>query len=137
MESLRRKLNETVGLYVRENDNRVLIERLESSHAMQVTMTPGEPMPLRGAAGRILVMDSAQAHEVDVVVTRGERVPNACGIAAPIFDHEGKVVAALDISGPTDRFPPKAIRRYRGEVSRTASAISAALGAPSKGSTFT
>jgi DNA-binding IclR family transcriptional regulator len=137
MESLRQKINETVGLYVRENDNRVLIERLESSHAMQVTMTPGEPMPLRGAAGRILAMDSTQAREAGVVVSRGERVPNACGIAAPIFDNEEQLVAVLDISGPFDRFQPAAVRRYSREVSHTARAISAALGAPGKGSKIT
>jgi IclR family transcriptional regulator, KDG regulon repressor len=130
MENLRRKLNETVGLYVRQNGTRVLIERLESSHAMQVTMTPGEPMPLRGAAGRVLAMDGARALATDVVVTRGERVPNSCGIASPIFDHEGQLVAAVDISGPLDRFSPSAVRRYSREVSRTAAAISAALGAP-------
>lgn len=133
MESLRQKINETVGLYVRHNDTRVLIERLESSHAMQVMVTPGEPMPLAGAAGRILAMDNADARETEVAVTRGERVPNSCGIAAPIFDHEGQVVAAIDISGPVDRFHEDAIRRYSREVARTARAISATLGAPLKG----
>jgi hypothetical protein len=44
---LRKAINETVGLYVRYSDNaRVLIERLESSHAMQGVMTPGVPMAL-------------------------------------------------------------------------------------------
>ena len=50
--------------------------------------------------------------------------------AAPVFDHEGGVVAAVSIAGPADRVelgerPPLAQR-----VVNTADKISAVLGAP-------
>jgi DNA-binding IclR family transcriptional regulator len=130
MEALRKKLNETVGLYVRlNNTSRVLIERLESSHPMQVVMAPGVPMPLNaGAGGRVLGIDGKAMKSGSVIVTREERIPNACGIAAPILDHDGEIVAALDVAGPLDRFTPTAVKRYSGEVARTALLISKDLG---------
>jgi DNA-binding IclR family transcriptional regulator len=132
MLSLRDRLNETVGLHVRFNEtSRVLIERLESTHAMQVVMPRGVPLPLGvGAGGRVLAYDDAAARSVGAVVTKQERVPNACGIAAPIFNHEGHVVGALDISGPLDRFTATSITRYKREVVKAASAISRDLGDP-------
>ena len=132
MHNLRSRLNETVGLYVRFNDDsRMLIERLESSHPMQVVMPPGVPMPLGiGAGGKILACNDQAARKIGVVVTKEERIPNACGIAAPIFDHDGHVVAAIDVSGPLDRFRAPAIARYKRELLKTAAAISRDLGDP-------
>jgi DNA-binding IclR family transcriptional regulator len=131
MYALRTRVNETVGLYVRSSDSRVLIERVESSHPMQVVMPRGVPMPLGvGAGGRVLASDDAAARSIGAIVTKEERVPNACGIAAAIFDHRGHVVAALDVSGPLDRFPAPAIARYKRDVIKTAAAISRDLGDP-------
>ena len=130
MHALRGRLNETVGLYVRLNENaRVLIERLESSHPMQVVMPRGVPMPLGvGAGGKVLACNDAAARTVGAIVTKEERIPNACGIAAPIFDHAGHVVGALDVSGPLDRFSASAITRYKRDILKTAHAISRDLG---------
>jgi DNA-binding IclR family transcriptional regulator len=130
MQALRARLNERVGLYVLFNEHsRVLIERLESSHPMQVVMPRGVPMPLGvGAGGKVLACDGATARRVGAIVTKEERIPNACGIAAPIFDHDGQVVAALDISGPLERFPAAAIVRYKRDVLKAAGAISRDLG---------
>jgi DNA-binding IclR family transcriptional regulator len=132
MQSLRDRLNETVGLYVRFNDtSRVLIERLESSHPMQVVMPRGLPMPLGvGAGGKVLACDDVAARSVGAIVTKQERVPNACGIAAPIFDHDGRVVGAVDVSGPLERFTAISIARYKRELVKTAKAISHDLGDP-------
>jgi DNA-binding IclR family transcriptional regulator len=66
-------------------------------------------------------------------VTKEERVPNACGIAAPIFDHDGHVVAALDVAGPLERFQAAAIARYKRELLKTAATISRDLGDPYPG----
>ncbi len=132
MHALRDRLNESVGLYVRFNEHsRVLIERVESSHPMQVVMPRGVPMPLGiGAGGKVLASDDVAARRIGVIVTKEERVPNACGIAAAIFDHRGHVVAALDIAGPLDRFPASNIARYKRDVLAAAAAISRDLGDP-------
>ena len=36
--------------------------------------------------------------------TLGERSSNAAGLSAPIFDHQGKIVASISVSGPIDEF---------------------------------
>ena len=40
-------------------------------------------------------------------VTRGEAYPGAMGIAAPIFDSRGSVIASLAVSGPAQRMAEK------------------------------
>ncbi|TAM75016.1 IclR family transcriptional regulator [bacterium] len=129
MERLRDEVNETVGLYVCEGDARYCIERLESSHDMRLVVNVGQRMPLdRGAAGRILSMTPAQAQRAGAVITRAERVPNACGVAAGIFDANAHLVAALDVTGPLDRFGDGRAERYAALVVSAAAEISAALG---------
>lgn len=129
MERLRDEVNETVALYVREGDARYCIEHLESSHDMRLVVRVGQRMPLdRGAAGRILSMTPAQARRAGAVITRAERVPNACGIAAGVFDANAHLVAALDVSGPLDRFGEGLAERYAAHVAAAAAEISAALG---------
>jgi IclR family acetate operon transcriptional repressor len=62
-----------------------------------------------------------------VCVTVDELVPGASGIAAPIFDHRGRVAAACSIGGPTDRVRPR-LRSLAAEVKATARALSERLG---------
>ena len=56
MLGLRRKTNETVSLYVPSGNERVLIERLESTHFIRVIAQVGEHMPLyAGASGKVFL----------------------------------------------------------------------------------
>jgi IclR family KDG regulon transcriptional repressor len=56
MEGLRQITNETVSLYVPSGNERVLIERLESTHFMRVIAQVGERMPLyAGASGKVFL----------------------------------------------------------------------------------
>lgn len=49
-------------------------------------------------------------------------------VAAPIRDSSGRVVAAVSLSGPAQRFTPTAIRRFEKDIQEAAGAISKALG---------
>lgn len=130
MHDLLAKTGESVALHIRQSeDTRMCLHRIESAHPMQIVIPIGQPMPLQhGAAGRVLRLPADEARRGEAIVSRGERVPNACGIAAPIVDHRGTLVAALDISGPLDRFPPAATARYRKAVMAAARRISQTLG---------
>lgn len=56
MQALREKTNETVSLYVPSGDERVLIERMESTHFIRVIAHVGERMPLyAGASGKVFL----------------------------------------------------------------------------------
>jgi IclR family transcriptional regulator, KDG regulon repressor len=58
----------------------------------------------------------------------GEWVSDASGVAAPIFDQRGDIIAALTISGPTQRFNEEKVDKYIKEAIRVAGHISNELG---------
>ncbi|HAL62764.1 MAG TPA: IclR family transcriptional regulator [Chloroflexi bacterium] len=73
-------------------------------------------------------------HELDLVRSRGyaldmeeDQIGGAC-IAAPIFDHKGKAIAAVSISVPIARLRPSEISHFGAKVIGTARAISEDLG---------
>jgi DNA-binding IclR family transcriptional regulator len=63
------------------------------------------------------------------VISRGIMEPGGSSIAAPVFDKSGRVVAAIDISGPDSAFDLEGIQsRYVPEVTAAALHISMRLG---------
>ena len=58
----------------------------------------------------------------------GEWVEDAAGIAAPIFDIKGDILAALTISGPSFRFTPDKINLHKHSVLKAVERISRDLG---------
>ncbi len=162
LEELHRKTSETISLYILDGNERVCIERLESTQNVRfVAPRVGRHLPLHaGSAGKVLlaylpeerreeilgsgsllrltektIVDPQTLREELVKVRRqgysvsnGEWILDASGIAAPIFDRNGAVVAALTISGPTQRFTDEIIAGYAGALLRVAGQISAGLG---------
>jgi DNA-binding IclR family transcriptional regulator len=61
-------------------------------------------------------------------VSYGEWIDDAAGVAAPIINRSGEVIAALTISGPIQRFNDVNVMRYCREVKRVAAQISEGLG---------
>jgi DNA-binding IclR family transcriptional regulator len=57
-----------------------------------------------------------------------ENAPEVRAIAAPIFDHQGKVVAALGIAGTARQIPTEAISKLAGIVKEKAKQLSKELG---------
>ena len=66
---------------------------------------------------------------------REEYRADVIGVGAPIYDHEGRVLAAVGISGPAYRLDDKTIERVFPVVIRTANHISKAMGYFEKPST--
>ena len=64
-----------------------------------------------------------------VVISDGIVAPGGCSISAPVLDRTGKVVAAIDISGPASAFDDGKIEsKYTPRVQKAAQAISHRLG---------
>lgn len=61
-------------------------------------------------------------------VNRGEWNANVCGIASPITDASGNVVAAIGLSGPKDRFKPARMKAFAPLVIEAALQVSIQLG---------
>jgi DNA-binding IclR family transcriptional regulator len=60
--------------------------------------------------------------------SNGEWVADAAGVAAPIFDHKGDIIAAITISGPSNRFTTSAVNVHIVSVLKSAERISRELG---------
>jgi DNA-binding IclR family transcriptional regulator len=73
----------------------------------------------------------AQIREVGArgyAVSVNERGAGGVGISAPIFDHEGSVVAAMTIGAPVSRYTPEVGEACIAAAQEAARGISAALG---------
>jgi len=63
-------------------------------------------------------------------IEKGEAFPDVTGLAAPIFDHEGKIVATASIVAPTHRVPDERIGQLLKKIVDATTQISRELGAP-------
>ncbi len=72
--------------------------------------------------------DLAAVRKRGYATSLGERQAGAASIAAPIFDHDGRVVAVLSVAGPALRFKPEADPDVIADLLGCAGRISAQLG---------
>jgi len=140
MEQLRDRLGETVSLYLRDGTDRLRIQAVQSNQAIRRVAPVGARLPLFvGASSKVLVayadetvVQAVQASpDWPASVDRGvyveqlqeirqqgyaisyeEREPGASAVAAPIFDRNGKIAAALSLSGPVSRMNPQKLHEY-------------------------
>lgn len=60
--------------------------------------------------------------------SKGEREKEVGSIAAPVFDHQNKVCAALGLAGPLNRFTAESRSKYLGTLLKAARELSKRLG---------
>jgi len=80
-----------------------------------------DPDRLREELARIREQGYAESHE--------ETDLGAWGVATPIFDRDGRVVAAIGVAGPRSRYTEERAREFVQICCRAANRISALLGA--------
>ncbi|MCD9623689.1 IclR family transcriptional regulator [Rhabdothermincola salaria] len=113
---LRDATGESVQLYLREGEVRVCVAALESPHGLRTIVPVGARLPLgAGSAGRLLAEPDALPRRgwVDSV---GEREPGVASVSAPVLDADGRIVAAMSVSGPIGRTTRAPGRRYGAAV---------------------
>ncbi|WEK53647.1 MAG: IclR family transcriptional regulator [Candidatus Cohnella colombiensis] len=156
MERLRDELSETVSLYVRDRTERVRIQAVQSTQAIRRVATVGARLPLFvGASSKILLAfaepsvrnsvfsdpawpatldQQAFLKQLDEIVLAGyatsfeEREPGAAAVSAPIFNRSGKLVAALSVSGPSNRLTPDRMHEYAPTIKEAAKMMGSMLG---------
>jgi IclR family KDG regulon transcriptional repressor len=152
MNDLNRIYDEGVSLYIVQGDERICVERIESTRPLRRVINIGDRHPLtRGAAGRVLLayLPAEKREELlggdpftteealeelrhgGYTVSLGEREEGVSSIAAPVMDARREVVAALAMSGPSVRFEGPGFADKIAKVKKHAEMISAALGSGS------
>ncbi|EGL83062.1 transcriptional regulator, IclR family [Caldalkalibacillus thermarum TA2.A1] len=156
MERLRDILDETVTLYVRDGKERVRVQAVESKQTIRRVAPIGVRMPLNvGASGKILVayaepevqemilndpdwpehidkeafmLQLLKIRQLGYATSVEEREAGTSAIAAPIFNRQGKCVAALAVSGPTGRLTLEKMEEIAPTVMDFASRMSKMVG---------
>ena len=119
---LRDATGESVQLFVRSGDERVCVASLESPHGLRTIVPMGAALPLdRGSAGRVLT--SVTTGWVDSVE---ERERGVASVSAAVKGADGRVLAAVSVSGPIERTSRSPGERYGAAVDAAARAIEAA-----------
>lgn len=151
MAELSATCGETVNLYVRQGTARICVAQHEGPQSVRHVIRVGDALPLwAGAASKVLLAGAPDdlldaigreapagpdrraalrpqiraALRQGYAVSHGEREVGASGLAAPIHDDGGHVVAALALGGPTPRFTDADIARYAPAVVAAAEEIS-------------
>ncbi len=121
LEALREETGESVQLYVRDGQHRICVVSLESPHELRTIVPEGARLALGvGSAGRILAGEHDGAPWTASVE---ERAPGVASVSAPVHDADGRVVAAVGVSGPIDRTTRTPGARYGDAVARAGEAI--------------
>ncbi|MGH3440802.1 MAG: IclR family transcriptional regulator, partial [Nitriliruptorales bacterium] len=137
LRSLMDDSGETACLAVRDRDDLVVVEVVEPPERfVQINYRVGFRHPLGVSAhGRALLAflpegsrdpSLVNVRQRGVAFTRDELEQGASGVAAPVFDHTGRAVAAVGIVAPTSRLPEPESVALR--VLRAAREISEKLG---------
>jgi IclR family acetate operon transcriptional repressor len=71
----------------------------------------------------------AQIRKQGFAAAVGERQSGVCGVSAPIFNHNQRVVGAISVSGPMPRFDMEKALQYSPLIMEKAKKISSILGA--------
>ena len=127
LETLRDTTGESVQLYVRRGERRLCVASLESPHGLRTIVPIGVALPLHvGSAGKVLRDDpgigrGGWAESVE------ERERGVASVSAPVRDGQGRIVAAVSVSGPVERTTRAPGRRYARAVLEAAADIAAAV----------
>ncbi len=117
LEALRNESGESTQLYVREGGHRVCVASVERVTGLRDSVPVGAVMPLsRGSAGKVLlafapggVDDGPDAARLRGIRVRGwaqsvaEREAGVASVSAPVFGEDGRLRAAVSVSGPISR----------------------------------
>ncbi|WP_369053973.1 IclR family transcriptional regulator [Kineococcus terrestris] len=147
LSGLRDATGESAQLYRRHGDHRVCIAAADRLHGLRDTVPVGASMTMAaGSAAQVLLAwDDPERLSVELLGARfdaaalsgvrrrgwahssGEREPGLASVSAPVRGPSGRVVAAVSVSGPAERFGRHPGRRHADAVVGTAEAFSAAL----------
>lgn len=154
LEELRDRTGETAALFRVQEDRGICILECESRHVLSISRGIGDSLTLaQGATGKAMLAfmepqrqseflarlprDASRAQLEDALrvtkrrgygTSRGEIFLGAVAVAAPYFDHRGRVVGSVGIYGPSVRVNEDKMAEFAGLVTEAGRKISQLLG---------
>ena len=130
------ELHEGASFYVRDDEQRVCLHRVDAHRAVRDSVHEGDRLPLTvGAAGHvILAFNGRTGQRYDEIrknmyaASYGERDPETAAIACPVFGLDQKFTGALSISGPRYRIEELGVKRVLPVLFKHAHALTRTLG---------
>jgi len=129
LRQLMERTGESATYYVRRNDWRLVLHRVDSPKSIRDHIKVGDLLPLdRGAAGRILTSERqlASVDAFKTIVSLGERDPEVAAVSGPVIV-QNQIVAALSVSGPIGRFTKESVASMTAIVEETCRNLSSVM----------
>lgn len=128
---------ESASYYVRENDMRLCLYRVEAPRSLRVSVAPGSLWPLDETATGQIFRRYADGYappedgDPRAFLTHSVNIgrEETSSTSAPVFGLNNTLTGALTVSGPTSRYDSRNNETARGMLVREAAALSARLGA--------
>jgi len=152
LRKLAMETGESATFYIADGIERVALFREEGTHAIRFSVREGQRMPMNaGASAKVLIAfgspdllkqmvanaDSEkdtlirrieQVREHGYAISKGENIPDAHAIAAPVFSFKGSLSGALGIAGPASRLDDHKIEKRVKLIVKAADILSRRLG---------
>ena len=149
LEHLNEQFDESVGLYMLQNNTRVCIDCIEGKKSLRCIIPIGTTYPLtRGAAGRVMlaylpeqtVLEYLEIDpyttlkELEIVrknryaISYSEQETGVFSVAAPVFDMQGKVNHSIYVNGPVARINDDLLAQMVKAVKSCAVTVSELMG---------
>ena len=110
--------------------SKVLMAHLPESEIQAIIQDKGLPKLCRNTITHPeeLMIELSHVRELGYADSHEETDPGAWGVATPIYDQSGNVVAAIGIAGPSSRCTEEHLQRYATLCRQASQRISAQLG---------
>ena len=113
------ELHEGASFFIRDNDHRVCLHRVDARRAVRDAVSEGDRLPIGvGASGHVLLAFDGQDGERYEQIRRklyaasfGERDPETAAVSCPVFGLHQKLAGALTVSGPRYRIEEMTVEK--------------------------
>lgn len=129
LERLAKLTGESANLGIPVEGEQVLyLRQVLSQHSIRHGSWIGRTVPFEGTA--IGAAITGRVGREGYSVTRATIEPDVTALGAPVHGADGRIVAALSVTGPSHRLDDEAVRRAGVWLAREARELSSHLGAP-------
>jgi DNA-binding IclR family transcriptional regulator len=144
LSQLRDATGESTQLYLRRADERICVAAAERSSGLRDTVPVGTALPITAGSGAQVLLAWEPPESVLPLLPRcrfsgrtlaevrrrgwassvAEREPGVASVSAPVRDRQGRVIAAISISGPIERLGRRPGDRHAMAVVRAGQRLS-------------